>query len=244
MAAHQRQRAVGRDPIARAQIADHLRRRRLSARASASQLIAARSHGPATRIQRAQRDALLIGWKVQGMRTWSNGTLCLPGLGSPLKIQIPNEWAHAAVVISVLDATEERIARGETIVQPPPRRVRKRTGAIRINAVALGKLLHIKLGHSLHRPADLIGEGAYPIFKTVVIAHLHILAGGAHRQRAVAELLGQTGMLVLGRRGGEDMAQAWPSSHSSTGELMNALPKVAFSSTLTHVEWTNARVSG
>ena len=25
---------------------------------------------------------------------------------------------------------------------------------------------------------------------------------GAHRQRAVAELLGQTGMLVLGRRGG------------------------------------------
>ena len=56
---------------------------------------------------------------------------------------------------------------------------------------------------------------------------------GAHRQRAVAELLGQTGMLVLGRRGGEDMAQAWPSSRSPTGELMNALPKVVFSSTLT-----------
>ena len=111
------------------------------------------------------------------MRTWSNGTLCLPRLGSPLKIQIPTEWAHAAVVISVLDATEERIARGETIVQPPPRRVRKRTGAIRINAVALGKLLHVKLGHPLHRPADLIGQGAYPIFKTVVIAHLHMLAG-------------------------------------------------------------------
>ena len=66
---------------------------------------------------------------------------------------------------------------------------------------------------------------------------------GAHRQRAVAELLGQTGMLVLGRRGGEDMAQAWPSSQSPTGELMNALPKVVFSSTLTHVEWSNARVS-
>ena len=66
---------------------------------------------------------------------------------------------------------------------------------------------------------------------------------GGHRQRAVAELLGQTGMLVLGRRGGEDMAQAWPSSQSPTGELMNALPKVVFSSTLTHVEWNNARVS-
>jgi dihydrofolate reductase len=30
---------------------------------------------------------------------------------------------------------------------------------------------------------------------------------GAHRQRAVAELLGQTGMLVLGRRGGADMGR-------------------------------------
>jgi dihydrofolate reductase len=66
---------------------------------------------------------------------------------------------------------------------------------------------------------------------------------GDHRQRGVAELLGQTGMLVLGRRGGEQMAQAWPGSQSPTGELMNALPKVVFSSTLTHVEWSNARVS-
>ena len=58
-------------------------------------------------------------------------------------------------------------------------------------------------------------------------------AHGAHRQHAVAELLGQTGMLVLGRRGGEDMAPAWPGSQSPTGELMNALPKVVFSSTRT-----------
>lgn len=42
-------------------------------------------------------------------------------------------------------------------------------------------------------------------------------AHGAHRQRAVAELLGQTGLLVLGRRGGEEMAQAWPGSHSFGG---------------------------
>jgi dihydrofolate reductase len=66
---------------------------------------------------------------------------------------------------------------------------------------------------------------------------------GAHRQRAVAELLGQTGMLALGRRGGKDMAQAWPGSISPTGELMNALPKVVFSSTLTELDWSNARVS-
>jgi dihydrofolate reductase len=64
-----------------------------------------------------------------------------------------------------------------------------------------------------------------------------------HRQRAVTELLGQTGTLVLGRRVYEDMVQAWPSSQSPTGELMNALPKVVFSSTLTDVEWSNARVT-
>jgi dihydrofolate reductase len=66
---------------------------------------------------------------------------------------------------------------------------------------------------------------------------------GAHRQRLVAELLGQAGMLVLGRVGGEQMAKAWPGSTSPTGELMNALPKVVFSSTLGDVEWSNARVS-
>jgi dihydrofolate reductase len=60
----------------------------------------------------------------------------------------------------------------------------------------------------------------------------------------VAELLGQTGMLALGRRGGTDMARAWPGSISPTGELMNALPKVVFSSTLTELDWSNARVSG
>jgi len=66
---------------------------------------------------------------------------------------------------------------------------------------------------------------------------------GGHRQRAVAELLGQTGLLVLGRRSAQDMAQAWPSSESSTGKLMNALPKVVFSGTLADIGWSNARVT-
>ena len=39
------------------------------------------------------------------------------------------------------------------------------------------------------------------------------------------------------------MAQAWPGSQSPTGELMNATPKVVFSSTLGTVAWSNARVS-
>ncbi|HEX5191927.1 MAG TPA: dihydrofolate reductase family protein [Solirubrobacteraceae bacterium] len=63
------------------------------------------------------------------------------------------------------------------------------------------------------------------------------------RQRAVAELLGQTGLLVLGRRAGQDMAQAWPSSHSATGKYMNTLPKVVFSSTVSDLEWSNTRVT-
>ncbi|MEA2168970.1 MAG: hypothetical protein QOF76_2270 [Solirubrobacteraceae bacterium] len=66
---------------------------------------------------------------------------------------------------------------------------------------------------------------------------------GDHRQRGVAELLGQTGLLVLGRCAAQDMAQAWPGSTSPTGELMNALEKVVFSSTIDSVEWDNARVS-
>ena len=68
-------------------------------------------------------------------------------------------------------------------------------------------------------------------------------AYGGHRQRAVAELLGQTGLLVLGGRAAADMAQAWPSSQSPTGELMNALPKVIFSSTLDELPWSNASIS-
>ena len=66
---------------------------------------------------------------------------------------------------------------------------------------------------------------------------------GAHRQRAVAELLGQAGELVLGSHAGRDMARAWPGSSSPTGELMNALPKTLFSRTSSTIEWENARVT-
>lgn len=62
------------------------------------------------------------------------------------------------------------------------------------------------------------------------------------RQRAVEELLGRAGLLVLGARAGQDMARAWPGSQSPTGDYMNALPKILFSSTLSEVGWSNARV--
>jgi dihydrofolate reductase len=63
------------------------------------------------------------------------------------------------------------------------------------------------------------------------------------RQRATAELLGQTGLLVLGGGVYREMAQAWPGSTSPTGTLMNTLPKVVFSSTLEDVDWSNTRLS-
>jgi dihydrofolate reductase len=65
----------------------------------------------------------------------------------------------------------------------------------------------------------------------------------SHRQRAVAELLGQTGTLVLGGHAAQEMARAWPGSRSLTGELMNALEKVVFSSSLSELEWSDARVT-
>jgi dihydrofolate reductase len=63
-----------------------------------------------------------------------------------------------------------------------------------------------------------------------------------HRQRGVAELLGQTGLLLLGRGAYQEMSRAWPTSTSAVGNLMNSLPKVVFSRTLERAEW-NARLS-
>jgi dihydrofolate reductase len=66
---------------------------------------------------------------------------------------------------------------------------------------------------------------------------------GAHRHRDNLEMLGQIGLIVLGRRACEDMAEAWSSSDSPMAVLINALPKVVFSRSLSEVSWSNARVS-
>jgi dihydrofolate reductase len=66
---------------------------------------------------------------------------------------------------------------------------------------------------------------------------------GDHRHRATLELLGQIGLIVLGRVAYQDMARGWPGTDSPMGRLMNTLPKVVFSSTLAEVEWSNARLS-
>lgn len=65
----------------------------------------------------------------------------------------------------------------------------------------------------------------------------------ARRHRATLAFLGQTGTIVVGRRAGTDMAPAWQNSDSPMADVINALPKVVFSSSLTTIDWDNARVS-
>ena len=57
------------------------------------------------------------------------------------------------------------------------------------------------------------------------------------------ELLGQIGLIVLGRRAAEDMAKGWGPSDSPMARLMNTLPKVVFSQSVDAVDWTNVRVT-
>ncbi len=66
---------------------------------------------------------------------------------------------------------------------------------------------------------------------------------GDQRHRMNLELLGQIGLIVLGRRAAEDMAKGWGPSDSPMARLMNSLPKVVFSQSVDAVDWTNVRVS-
>jgi dihydrofolate reductase len=65
----------------------------------------------------------------------------------------------------------------------------------------------------------------------------------AQRQRAVQELLGQTGLIVLGGNAYEDMAAAWPNGESPTAKYMNRLPKLVFSSSRSAATWNNTRIT-
>jgi dihydrofolate reductase len=66
---------------------------------------------------------------------------------------------------------------------------------------------------------------------------------GAQRHRLNLELLGQIGLIVLGRRGYEDMVEGWANSDNPMAQLMNALPKLVFSQSLSAVEWNNASLA-
>jgi dihydrofolate reductase len=68
-------------------------------------------------------------------------------------------------------------------------------------------------------------------------------AAGAARHSANLELIGQAGLIVLGRRAFDDMAPAWSSSDSPMARLINSLPKLVFSSTPPETEWVNSAYS-
>ena len=66
---------------------------------------------------------------------------------------------------------------------------------------------------------------------------------GDRRHRANLELLGQVGTIVMGRGAYEDMFKGWSGSDNPMAVLMNSLPKVVFSQSLSEVTWNNARLS-
>jgi dihydrofolate reductase len=63
---------------------------------------------------------------------------------------------------------------------------------------------------------------------------------GSVRHQANLEMIGQVGLIALGRGAYEDMVRAWATSDSPMAHLINALPKVVFSTTLAAVDWENA----
>ena len=66
---------------------------------------------------------------------------------------------------------------------------------------------------------------------------------GARRHRANLELLGQIGTIVMGRGAYEEFFRGWSGSDNPMALLMNGLPKVVFSQSLSEVTWSNARLS-
>jgi dihydrofolate reductase len=66
---------------------------------------------------------------------------------------------------------------------------------------------------------------------------------GARRHQANLELLGQIGTIVMGRGGYVDFEKGWSGSDNPMAKLMNSLPKVVCSQSLSEVTWSNARIS-
>ena len=63
---------------------------------------------------------------------------------------------------------------------------------------------------------------------------------GDQRHRLNLEMLSQLDVILLGRGGLRgNGALAWASSNSPMAQLMNALPKIVFSESLTELDWNN-----
>ena len=58
-----------------------------------------------------------------------------------------------------------------------------------------------------------------------------------------ATSLRQAGTHIMGRITYEDMAAVWPTTTGVYADVMNEIPKVVFSSTLTRAEWPESRIA-
>ena len=58
-----------------------------------------------------------------------------------------------------------------------------------------------------------------------------------------ATSLRQAGTHIMGRSTYEDMASVWPKSTGVYADVMNEIPKVVFSKTLTHADWAESRIA-
>jgi dihydrofolate reductase len=97
----------------------------------------------------------------------------------------------------------------------------------------------------LHMSVSLDGFAAHPDHKLdwLTPEDGRLPDHGDQRHRINLELLSQIGLIVLGRRGYEDMVGGWAPSNSPMAQLMNSLPKLVFSQSLPAVEWNNATIS-
>jgi dihydrofolate reductase len=59
-----------------------------------------------------------------------------------------------------------------------------------------------------------------------------------------AESLRQAGTHIMGRTAYQDMASVWPKSTGIYADIMNDIPKVVFSKTLTEADWAESRIAG
>jgi dihydrofolate reductase len=55
--------------------------------------------------------------------------------------------------------------------------------------------------------------------------------------------LREAGTHIMGRVSYEDMSQVWPTGTGVYAEVMNDIPKVVFSKTLTHADWAESRIA-
>ena len=66
---------------------------------------------------------------------------------------------------------------------------------------------------------------------------------GPDLQARILADLERTDTILIGRATYEGMSAIWPDQHHPLADLMNALPKLVFSTTLDKVEWNNSRLA-